>query len=65
MNPDAVLRMQLELAHSLKDADGMLADPERDITTDALALAGFVLDMDEWLRQGGRMPRAWKKDGNT
>lgn len=59
MDPDANLREQLELAQKLHLSDQF--QPLHAGYGDRLA--ELVLALDEWLRKGGALPKAWTPPG--
>jgi hypothetical protein len=54
MDPDANLKEQRELAKCILARFGDSADAER--------LAELVEALDGWIRLGGGVPHAWKRD---
>ncbi len=69
MDPIANLKEQLELARSIQaiwddcHEDGTLTPEQSDIVADAAnRLAELVLDLDEWIRNGGFSPYTQKGD---
>jgi len=54
MDPDANLKEQLLLAQKANKLDGELTDE------DAIRLAELVLALDEWIRNGGFLPKLWR-----
>ncbi len=65
MDPDANLKEQLEIAKRLlkkfMDSDKDMAFDESD-EGDVVRLAELVEAMDGWIRKGGFLPAAWRKD---
>ena len=54
MDPNKNARQQVELA------DKILADEDNN-TTEACLLAEMVLALDNWIREGGFLPKQWDK----
>jgi len=55
MDPDANLKEQIELAEAFREQGEFV--PVNDVTR----LAELVVAMDNWLRNGGCLPTAWKR----
>lgn len=55
MDPNENLRQQLQLAGAIIH----LADEDYDATEDAVRLAELVRAMNDWMVQGGFLPRNW------
>lgn len=53
MDPNEILKTLLTLATRTINGDGD--------ATDTMALANAVLDIDNWLRHGGCLPRDWSE----
>jgi len=53
MDPDANLAEQLKLSRLITLGEAIASDIER--------LAELIETLDEWLRNGGFLPRAWTK----
>ena len=63
MDPDENLKEQLALSKRIEkwfERGG--EEHAAQIGDDAARLAELVLALDEWIRRGGFLPRAWKKD---
>ena len=62
MDPDRALARITELAATV--IDGSPADLEwSELLATAEELAECVVALDEWLRRGGFLPRAWNAKG--
>lgn len=55
MNPDENLKRQLLLAQTIQDAPGEDGAPDA-----ANELAELVIALDEWIKNGGFLPRRWQ-----
>jgi len=58
MDPDANLREQIELAKFLVEANHCGSD----FLNNAERLGELVLALDEWIKGGGFLPKAWQKN---
>ena len=70
MDPDSNLREQLEIVAEINAIDDAACEREDGSWTDgdairlarlACRLAELVESLDEWIRKGGALPRAWVK----
>lgn len=65
MDPTANLEHQLRLARRLLDdcTESDMGVPIVD-SADAQELAEYVIDLDEWIRKGGFLPKPWEKQAS-
>lgn len=57
MDVNELLRMILQDAEDLREHGTSL--PPRRFTDHAMSLAENIINLDEWLRNGGFLPSAW------
>ena len=55
MDPDANLKEQLELAQKFYGQDDLTFDGE-----DVIRLAELVIALNEWIKNGGFLPKDWR-----
>jgi hypothetical protein len=63
MDPNILLLEMLRLADDILATDGTFEVDVDDMQArdkDAVELAQRVRDLDQWLRKGGFLPRAWQ-----
>lgn len=59
MDPDANLEEQLRLSLGL--LAGLEDRPCADMVDDAERLAELVVSLNDWIKMGGFLPKAWRK----
>ncbi len=64
MDPDANLEEQLALARAIQEEIDSTEDGEEVAIdpTDVDRLTELVLSLDGWIRKGGFLPKAWRRD---